>query len=147
MWGLVFLTLTLVNANEVKRDEESFKAVKELEEGVKIMLPESQRHKIYLDVNSGCTLPVCIKNATQITVANLTVADKPNEERQHQYIWSVIKHPSVQVALTRPGNEARIDWSQLFGMEGSLDSSIGYQDEPDYSAAIMLANVSSNILY
>ena len=83
-----------------------------------------------------------------MSVANLTILDDPAGDVEHHWIWSVIGHPSVQLALTDPPSDVgdsdyvEIDWAALLGLTGSIDTSIVYKDPPKYSAAIMLANVS-----
>ena len=97
-----------------------------------------------MSLNPSCTVPECSVNSS-LTVANLTVLDfSPTapDGREHHWIWSVIEHPAVQAALTKPGSRADVNWSALLGLE-DLDSAIKYYPEPpDYTAAIMLASVS-----
>ena len=82
-------------------------------------------------------------NQTWFSVANLTVRDTPSGPLEHHWLWSVIGHPTVQLALTEPNDDIDIDWSALLGKNGGdLDSAIVYSQAPKYSAAIMLANVS-----
>ena len=56
-------------------------------------------------------------------------------------LWSVIGHPTLQAAVTEPGNLVNINWNKIFGL-GPLENAINYQSKPLYSGAIMLLNVS-----
>lgn len=88
-------------------------------------------------------MATCDRNSS-VSVFNLTIVDDPAQEHEHHWLWSVIKHPTIQVALTPPGDRVRVNWEALFGF-GDLASSIQYDNEPDYSAAIMLANVRNGV--
>ncbi len=76
-----------------------------------------------------------------VTLVNLTVSDTPVQPVQYHWLWSVIGHPTLQAAVTEPGDEIKIKWSSIFGL-GPLDNAIQYENRPLYSGAIMLLNVS-----
>ena len=59
---------------------------------------------------------------------------------QYHWLWSVIGHPTIQAAVTEPGDQINIKWNSIFGF-GPLDNAIQYENRPLYSGAIMLLNV------
>ena len=78
-----------------------------------------------------------------ITIANLTVKDNPSRSTGYQWMWSVIGHPTIQAAITKPGNFLMVDWNAIFG-DGSTKSlwkAIKYHERPLYSSAVMLTKV------
>ena len=79
-----------------------------------------------------------------ITIANLTVKDNPSRSTGYQWMWSVIGHPTIQAAITNPGNFLTVDWNAIWGggSTGSLWKSIRYQERPVYSSAVMLTKVT-----
>ncbi|TRY67324.1 hypothetical protein TCAL_11130 [Tigriopus californicus] len=97
------------------------------------------KHTLESTFNPGCLMTTCNRNGS-VSVFNLTIVDDPVQAQEHHWVWSVIKHPTIQVALTPPGDRVRIDWGALFGF-GDMASAIDYENAPDYSAAIMLANL------
>ena len=77
------------------------------------------------------------------TVANLTVKDTPSHATGYQWMWSVIGHPTIQAAITKPGNFLRVDWYALFRFSPkSLWKAIKYNEHPYYSSAVMLTKVT-----
>ena len=79
-----------------------------------------------------------------ITIANLTVKDNPSRSTGYQWMWSVIGHPTIQAAITKPGNFLMVDWNAIFG-DGSTKSlwkAIKYHERPLYSSAVMLTKVA-----
>ena len=78
-----------------------------------------------------------------ITIANLTVKDNPSRSTGYQWMWSVIGHPTIQAAITNPGNFLTVNWNAIWGggSTGSLWKAIKYQERPVYSSAVMLTKV------
>ena len=77
-----------------------------------------------------------------ITVANLTVKETPSHTTEKHWMWSVIGHPTIQAAITNPGNVLLVDWGKIFGFNvGSLWKAIHYRQQPYYSSAVMLTKV------
>ena len=79
-----------------------------------------------------------------ITIANLTVKDNPSRSTGYQWMWSVIGHPTIQAAITNPGNFLTVNWNAIWGggSTGSLWKAIKYQERPVYSSAVMLTKVT-----
>ena len=77
-----------------------------------------------------------------VTIANLTVKDIPSRTTGYQWMWSVIGHPTIQAAITNPGNFLTVDWGTIFGFSmKSLWKAIKYKEQPYYSSAVMLTKV------
>ena len=78
-----------------------------------------------------------------ITIANLTIKDNPSRSTGYQWMWSVIGHPTIQAAITNPGNFLTVNWNAIWGggSTGSLWKAIKYQERPVYSSAVMLTKV------
>ena len=79
-------------------------------------------------------------DGTQISIVNVTVSESPALEKEQHWIWSVIGHPTIQTALTKPGDVPEIKWGPLI-KNGDISNSITYQGKPFYSGAVMLMNV------
>ena len=83
-----------------------------------------------------------------ITIANLTVKDNPSRSTGYQWMWSVIGHPTIQAAITKPGNFLIVDWNAIFGDPmKSLWKAIKYHERPLYSSAVMLTKVKLHLIY
>ena len=97
-----------------------------------------------MSINTGCPYNPC-KNETEgymVTIANLTVTDNPSRATGYQWMWSVIGHPTIQAAITTPGNFLVVDWAKIFGNPfKSLWKAIKYHEHPKYSSAVMLTKV------
>ena len=77
-----------------------------------------------------------------VTIANLTVTDNPPRATGYQWMWSVIGHPTIQAAITTPGDFLLVDWAKIFGNPfKSLWKAIKYHERPKYSSAVMLTKV------
>ena len=77
-----------------------------------------------------------------VTIANLTVKETPSRATENHWMWSVIGHPTIQAAITDPGNVLTVDWPKIFGFKlGSLWKAIRYREVPYYSSAVMLTKV------
>ena len=95
-----------------------------------------------MSLNPGCTFTNCsVITGPTVSLINLTVVDEPVQSVEYHWLWSVIGHPTLQGAVTEPGDRANINWNAIFG-SGSIDKSIQYFEKPMYSGAIMLLNVS-----
>ena len=82
------------------------------------------------------------KNTIMVTIANLTVKDNQPRRIEYQWMWSVIGHPTIQAAITTPGNFLLVDWSKIFGNPmKSLWKAIKYYEHPKCSSAVMLTKV------
>ena len=94
-----------------------------------------------MSINVGCALNNCtLLDGKQVSVINVTVADEPAQEHEQHWIWSVIGRPTVQAAITGPGNYAFVNWSLIFNTD-DMGQSILYKDSPVYSGAVMLMNL------
>ena len=97
-----------------------------------------------MSINVGCALNNCtLLDGKQVSVINVTVADEPAQEHEQHWIWSVIGRPTVQAAITGPGNYAFVNWSLIFNTD-DMGQSILYKDSPVYSGAVMLMNLIGN---
>jgi len=97
--------------------------------------------KVNMSINVGCTLNNCtLIDGKQVSVINVTVADEPAQEHEQHWIWSVIGRPTVQAAITGPGNYAFVNWSSIFNID-DVGQSIQYKHSPIYSGAVMLMNL------
>ena len=71
-----------------------------------------------MSINVGCALNNCtLIDGKQVSVINVTVADEPAQELEQHWIWSVIGRPTVQAAITGPGNYAFVNWSSIFNID------------------------------
>ena len=68
------------------------------------------------------------------------MADEPAQEHEQHWIWSVIGRPTVQAAITGPGNFAFVNWSLIFNTK-DMGKSILYKENPMYTGAVMLMNL------
>ena len=94
-----------------------------------------------MSINVGCALNNCtLLDGKQVSVINVTVADEPAQEHEQHWIWSVIGRPTVQAAITSPGNYAYVNWSLIFNTD-DMGRSILYKDSPHYSGAVMLMHL------
>lgn len=95
-----------------------------------------------MSLNPGCYYRNCtLPTGPTVSLVNLTVLDNPVQAVEYRWLWSVIGHPTLQAAITEPGDKIKIKWNSIFGF-GPLDNSINYEKGPIYSAALMLLNVS-----
>ena len=96
-----------------------------------------------MDINSGCPKDLLPQIGYGVTIANLTIKDTPAHPTGYQYLWSVIGHPTIQAAVTHPGNFMVVDWYALFQLDSkkSLWKSIKYANPPLYTSAVMLTKV------
>jgi len=106
---------------------------------------DTRKSQVSVNINSGCTFKPCQNetNGHMITIANLTVKDNPSRSTGYQWMWSVIGHPTIQAAITKPGNFLMVDWNAIFG-DGSTKSlwkAIKYHERPLYSSAVMLTKL------
>jgi hypothetical protein len=102
---------------------------------------EEYRSKISMSINSGCTYNNCtLANGSEVSIVNVTVGDDPAQEEEQHWVWSVIGRPTVQAAITRPGDVTSVRWSSIFD-KSDIGKSILYDSKPLYTGAVMLMNV------
>ena len=98
-----------------------------------------------MSINPGCLINNCtLINGNEVTVVNVTVHDAPVQDDEQHWLWSVIGRPTVQAAITKPNDVAKIRWADIFdSSKKHFDKSISFETNPLYSGAVMLMNVST----
>ena len=101
--------------------------------------------QLNMSINPGCLINNCtLINGNEVTVVNVTVHDAPVQDDEQHWLWSVIGRPTVQAAITKPNDIAKIRWADIFdSSKKHFDKSISFETNPLYSGAVMLMNVST----
>jgi len=99
--------------------------------------------KLNMSINPGCLINNCtLINGNEVTVVNVTVHDAPVQDDEQHWLWSVIGRPTVQAAITKPNDVAKIRWADIFDSSRKhFDKSISFETTPLYSGAVMLMNI------
>lgn len=101
-----------------------------------------------MSINTGCFFNNCtLANGIEVSIVNVTVTDTPVQDEEQHWLWSVIGRPTVQAAITKPGDYSAVNWTSIFD-KNDIGDSIFYLNRPLYSAAVMLMNVGRcHVLY